>query len=147
MFFTKFPGTSQVTCFNQLISCGTDDWSRIQSCALCVGARGSYVVCLLPAFVYLITVWPFTASGGCALPLYFFRTVTWQVTCRFFNSGVTRHSEVDPVTPGVTWLSEVDPVTPGVTGQSEVAPVTPGVTGRSRDSWSYGSSANYPRNF
>ena len=29
----------------------------------------------------------FTASCRCALPLYFFRTVTWQVTRRFFNTA------------------------------------------------------------
>ena len=28
----------------------------------------------------------FSASSRCAVPLYFFRTVTWQVTRRFFNT-------------------------------------------------------------
>ena len=44
------------------------------------------------------------------------------------NSGVTWHSEVDPVTPGVTWHSEVDPVTPGVTCHPGIAYVTSRVT-------------------
>ena len=44
------------------------------------------------------------------------------------NSGITWHSETDPVTPGVTWHSEIDPVTPGVTCHLEIVYVTPTAT-------------------
>ena len=42
----------------------------------------------------------------------------------YHNSGITWHSETDPVTPGVTWHSEIDPVTPGVTCHLEIVYVT-----------------------